>query len=83
MYLVIFGLLLLLLKVAQLGPVADWPWWVVLMPLGAAVAWWAWADSTGWTQRRQMERMDERKAERRRKHLENLGMDERGRRKRS
>lgn len=81
MYLVILGALLLLMKVAEFGPVAAWSWWFVLAPFAAAMAWWAWADSSGWTKRRESDRIDQRRAERRRKHLENLGMDERGRRK--
>lgn len=80
MVMVILGLLLVLMKVAEFGPVGGWSWWVVLMPFVAAVAWWAWADGSGWTQRRQMDRMEERKAERRRKNMANLGLDERGRR---
>jgi small Trp-rich protein len=81
MYLVVLGGLLLLMKVADFGPVATWSWWIVLAPFAAAMAWWSWADSSGWTKRREVERMDQRKADRRRKNLENLGMDERGRRK--
>lgn len=80
MWMVMLGLLLVLMKAAEFGPVGDWSWWLVLLPFGVAVVWWAWADSSGWTQRRQMDRMEERKAQRRRKNLENLGLDERGRR---
>jgi small Trp-rich protein len=80
MWMVALGVLLILLKVADFGPVGLWSWWVVLAPFVIAVFWWAWADSTGWTQRRAMDRMDEKKEERRKKNLANLGMDERGRR---
>lgn len=83
MYLVIVGVLLLLLKAAGIDPVAGWSWWLVLAPLGAAIAWWSWADSSGWTQKRQMDRMEARKAERRKNNLASLGMDERGRRRKS
>lgn len=81
MYLVVLGLLLVLSKLFELGPFASMPWWLALAPFGLAVAWWAWADGTGYTQRREMDKMEERKAERRRKNLEHLGMDERGRRR--
>lgn len=80
MYLVILGFLLVLMKVADVGPVGGWSWWVVLVPFAGAVAWWSWADSTGWTQRRRMERLEDKKTDRRRKNLEQLGMDEHGRR---
>lgn len=80
MYLVVIGTLLLLMKVAQWGPVAEWPWWGVLAPFPLAMLWWAWADKSGWTKRREIDRMEAKKDERRRKNLEALGMDERGRR---
>ncbi|HET7795383.1 MAG TPA: TIGR04438 family Trp-rich protein [Rhizobacter sp.] len=80
MYFVIFGVLLLVMKVAEFGPVAEWSWFAVLWPFLAAVVWWAWADSTGYTKRRQMDKMDARVAKRRAENLENLGMDAKGRR---
>ena len=33
------GLIFVLLKLSQVGPVAQWPWWGVLSPLFAAVVW--------------------------------------------
>jgi small Trp-rich protein len=83
MYLVVLGVLLLLMKTADFGPVAAWPWWVVLSPFGVAVAWWAWADATGWTKRREMDKMDAKKRQRRIDALDKLGMDAKGRRGRS
>jgi small Trp-rich protein len=79
MYLIVLGTLLLIMKVAAFGPVAEWPWWVVLMPFGLAVVWWAWADQSGYTKRREMDRMEEKKRERRTKNMANLGMDAKGR----
>ncbi len=76
----IAGVLLIVMKVAEFGPVAEWSWWVVLAPFPLAVAWWAWADSSGLTKKREIDKMEQRKAERRRKHLVNLGMDDHGRR---
>jgi small Trp-rich protein len=70
----ILGLLLLALKLAEFGPVADWGWTWVLLPFGLAVVWWAIADKTGLTRRRAMRKMDERKAERRQRSLEQLGL---------
>jgi small Trp-rich protein len=74
---VIIGVLLLLAKFAEFGPTADWPWWAILLPFGAAVAWWGFADSTGITQRRAMQKMEDRKVERREKAMEALGRDTR------
>lgn len=65
MYLLGLGLVLLLLKYLEWGFVAQWSWWLVLAPFAAAVAWWAWADSTGYTKRKAMEREDKRRDERR------------------
>jgi small Trp-rich protein len=80
MYFVGLGLLLLLFKVLEYGPIAQWPWWGVLLPFGAAVVWWAWADATGYTKRREVDKMNERVAKRREDSLTALGMDARGRR---
>lgn len=80
MYFVILGVLLLLMKVAEFGPVGLWSWLAVLWPFLAAVVWWVWADSTGYTKRREMDKMDKRVAKRREENLANLGMDVKGRR---
>lgn len=77
---VIVGVLLVLMKVGEFGPVAELSWWWVLSPFAGAVAWWAFADGTGLTKKREMDKMEQRKEERRRKALVNLGMDEHGRR---
>ena len=55
------GLVLMVLKILEFGPVAMWDWWIVLSPWAMAVAWWAWADSTGYTKRKEMEREDARR----------------------
>jgi len=80
MYLVGLGVFLLLLKMAELGAVGQWSWIAVLSPFGLAVVWWAWADTSGYTKRRAMDKMDKRVAKRREENLEALGMDARGRR---
>jgi small Trp-rich protein len=82
MYLVVLGVLLLVMKLAELGPVAQWSYWIVLAPFAGAVVWWAYADSSGWTKRREIDKMEERKRERRRNNLDALGLDEKGRRQR-
>ena len=80
MYFVVIGVLLLVMKVAEFGVVAEWSWWGILSPFAAAVVWWAWADATGYTKRREMDKMDARQVKRRQENLAKLGMDERGRR---
>lgn len=70
----LLGLALLAMKVAEFGPVATWSWWVVLLPFGLAVLWWAFADGSGLTQRRAIEKMEKRKTERRQRDMEALGM---------
>ncbi|PZP36780.1 MAG: TIGR04438 family Trp-rich protein [Roseateles depolymerans] len=53
---------------------SDWvAWAIVLAPFGLAVLWWAWADSSGLTQRQAMQSIDDKKAQRREKALEALG----------
>lgn len=74
MYFLVAGLVLLLLKYLQFGFVATLSWWWVLSPFALAVAWWAWADSTGYTKRKAMEKMDQKKRERIEKQRESLGV---------
>lgn len=77
MPMVVIGVLLLLAKMAGFGPVAEWSWWVIAAPFIAAVLWWQFADSSGLTKRREMQKMEKRKAERRDKNLQALGLDTR------
>ena len=77
MYLLGLGVILLLLKWQGIGMVADWSWWWVLSPYAAAAAWWAWADATGYTKRKAMEKMDQRKQDRIDKQKQALGMQQR------
>ena len=58
------GLLGVALKVLEVGVVATWSWWVVLMPFALAVAWWAWADASGYTKRKVVEKENARRQER-------------------
>ncbi|MFN7855151.1 MAG: TIGR04438 family Trp-rich protein [Acidovorax sp.] len=77
MYLLGLSLVLLALKYFEIGPVATWSWWVVLSPFAATAAWWAWADASGYTKRKAMEKMDRRKQDRINKHKEALGVQTR------
>jgi small Trp-rich protein len=73
MYFVGLGVLLLVLKLGEVGPVDRWPWWLVLGPFGLALAWWAFADASGYTKRRAMKAMDAKRDARRREQMEALG----------
>ena len=74
MYMLGLALVLTLLKSLEIGPVANWSWWWVLAPYGLTAAWWAWADSTGYTKRKEVEKIERRKQTRVNKHKEALGM---------
>ena len=74
MYTLILGILLVALKYLEIGPVAQWSWWWVLSPFAVTLLWWAWADMTGYTKRKAMQKMDERKKERIDRQKETLGM---------
>lgn len=80
MYLLGLGIVFVLLKYLELSPVASWPWWLVLLPFALTALWWAWADYTGYTKRRVMEKIDKRKQERIDKNKHALGMGARKRR---
>ena len=73
----IIGVLLLVGKLADLGPMGGWSWWVVLTPFALAAIWWAISDKLGLTQRRAMQRMDDRKEKRRVEAMESLGLNKR------
>ncbi|MBH2019353.1 MAG: TIGR04438 family Trp-rich protein [Burkholderiales bacterium] len=64
MYFLIIGVLGLVLKYLEIGPVASLSWWLVLSPFALAACWWAWADASGYTKRKEVEKMDDRKQKR-------------------
>lgn len=70
----IVGTILVLLKLLEVDPVSGWSWLWILLPFGLAVLWWAYADSSGLTQRRAIRRMEEKKVARRERDIEALGM---------
>jgi small Trp-rich protein len=73
MYLLGLGLVFLVMKYLEIGPVALWDWWVVLTPFGLAVLWWAWADASGYTKKKAMDRENARREARIEKNHEALG----------
>ena len=74
MYFLGIGIVLLILKLMQIGPVGGWSWLIVLTPFALAAAWWVWADASGYTKRKEMEKMEKRKQERIDKHKEAMGI---------
>lgn len=75
MWFIIVGVLLIVLKFADIAPVAGLAWWWVLSPFAMAAAWWAYADASGMTKRHEMDKLEDRKKERRRKAMDALGID--------
>ncbi|MEP6970471.1 MAG: TIGR04438 family Trp-rich protein [Betaproteobacteria bacterium] len=80
MYFLGLGIVLLAMKYLELGPVAAWSWWVVLAPFGLAMVWWYWADASGYTKRKAMEREDLRKQGRIDRNKEAIGTNYRKKR---
>jgi small Trp-rich protein len=74
MYLLGIGLLLLALKYLEIGPVAAWSWLWVLSPFALVAVWWIWADASGYTKKKAVERMDRKKQERLDRNKEALGL---------
>lgn len=74
MYLLLLGIAMLAMKTLEYGPVAAWSWWVVLAPFALAAIWWTWADHSGYTKKKEMDKMDKRKADRIEKQREAMGM---------
>lgn len=74
MYMLGIAVLGVFLKYMEVGPFAAIDWWWYLVPFGLTMAWWMWADASGYTRRRAMERMDLRKQERINKNKEAMGI---------
>jgi small Trp-rich protein len=68
------GVLGAVLKYLEVGFIAQWSWWIMLIPFALAVAWWAYADASGYTKRRVMEKEDLRKQNRIDRQRSALGM---------
>ena len=84
MWFVLLGCLLIVLNLLNVGVIGawEWPedWWKMCWPFGIAAAWWWYADASGLTKRREIDKMEAKKADRRTKNLASLGMDHKGRR---
>jgi len=73
-YLLGLGLVFLVLKYLEWGMVAAWDWWLVLSPFALAVLWWTWADWSGYTKKKVMEKEDARRRLRIDRSREALGL---------
>ena len=74
------GIILLVLKYLEIGPVAAWEWWWVLSPFALGATWWAWADWSGYTKRKAVEKENARKQARIDKSRDQLGLGTKRRR---
>ncbi len=85
MLFVLIGIAVIGLNLANVGPFGAWNWeffgdmWKFLVPFVFAFLWWWWSDKSGLNKRREMERMEKKKAARRKENLVSLGMGDRGR----
>ena len=80
MYFLGLGIVLLAMKYLEAGPVAAWSWLWVLSPFALAVIWWAWADWSGYTKKKAIERENDRKQARIDRSREKLGIKSKSRR---
>ena len=74
MFFLLMGIVGLAMKYLAVAPVAAWSWWIVLAPFGLAVLWWWWADKSGYTEKKVMEKMEKRKQMRIDKQRDAMGM---------
>ena len=74
MYFLLIGILGLGLKYFEIGFVAGLSWWLVLLPFALAAVWWWVADASGYTKRKEIEKMDDRRQKRIDRQQETLGM---------
>ncbi len=77
MPMLVIGVLLVVAKLAEFGPFERLSWWWILVPFGLAALWWEFADASGLTKRRAMDKMEEKKVARRDRALEALGLNTR------
>jgi len=80
MLFVLIGVVLIVCNLAGWGPMANWQWdsWGDLAKFGApfivAALWWTFADESGLTKRRAMQRDAERKTDRRDRNIDAMGL---------
>ncbi|AYQ30059.1 MULTISPECIES: TIGR04438 family Trp-rich protein [unclassified Polaromonas] len=74
MYFLLIGIVALALKYLEVDPVAQWSWLIVLSPFGLAAVWWWYADASGYTKRKEVEKMEKRRLDRIEKSRDAMGM---------
>ena len=74
------GIVLLALWYLEIGPVATWAWYVVFSPFGLAVLWWWWADWTGYSKKKAVQRENAKKKARIEKSRDAMGINTKKRR---
>jgi small Trp-rich protein len=74
MFFLAVGIIGILLKYLEIGPVATLDWWIILSPFALAVLWWWWADTSGYTKKKEMQKMDKRKQDRIDKQRDAMGV---------
>ena len=74
MYFLWIGIAAVGMKYFEIGPFTALPWWVTLVPFGLAVLWWWYADASGYTKRREVDKMDKRRDDRLGKQRAAMGM---------
>jgi small Trp-rich protein len=58
MYLLWIGVVFVLLKLFEVGPLAEWSWWWVLAPLAAATLWFEVLEKAFGRDRRKIEQIE-------------------------
>lgn len=74
MWLLVLGVVGVALKYFEISRVGLWSWWVVLTPFPLTIAWWAFADASGYTRRKVMKKEALRKQQRIEQQRGNLGL---------
>ncbi len=74
MFFLLVGIVMLLMWLGDIAPVAGLPWWMVATPFGLAVAWWAWADWSGYTKKKVIDKENLRKQARIDQNREKMGL---------
>lgn len=77
MYFLAIGIGILIWRFLEVGSPTIWAfndWIMVLTPFGLAAAWWWIADSTGYTKRKEVEKMNKITQDRIDKHKRAIGM---------
>lgn len=74
MFFIVIAVILIALKLMEVMPFVNLGWaWIVALFVMASI-WWFWADSTGFTKRKQQERMDDKVKKRVERQKESLGL---------